>query len=110
MLIKTSFTAGLLLFATAPALAREAAAQATQRVSFADLNLATPAGVAALDRRIEQAIRRACGDAFPRDLAAQAEMRGCRASMRAGIADRRDAAVAVAGRPATSGLAAGGMR
>ena len=42
-----------------PAIARDAGP--TQAVSYADLDLTSPAGVAALDRRLDRAVDRVCG-------------------------------------------------
>jgi UrcA family protein len=43
----------------------QTAAPETAEVRFADLNLASPAGQAALDRRVEGAARRVCEAAAP---------------------------------------------
>lgn len=48
------------------------------RVSYADLDIASPAGRASFDRRIKQAARQACGDATrERDLQLQSDKRQC---------------------------------
>ena len=49
-------------------------------VTYADLNLESAAGVEALYARIRSAARRVCGTAERHDLAAQADVRACRAS------------------------------
>lgn len=51
-------------------------------VSYADLNLASPAGRATLDRRIGNAARAICGEApTPLDLRADRLVRACRAEL-----------------------------
>jgi UrcA family protein len=52
---------------------------ATARVSYADLNLANPAGRARLERRIADAARDLCGSHFALDLNRSELMRACRA-------------------------------
>jgi UrcA family protein len=60
--VGTAVCAGLcLLAATAPAAAAEAVRTTT--VSYADLNVHTPAGRATLDRRITDAARSVCSSA-----------------------------------------------
>ena len=85
-MIKTSFlflasvlTAGTVLAGTAsPAIAAPPAAP-TRIVSYADLDLASPAGRARLDQRLAAAARAVCGDAFATDLRTLAQVRACRA-------------------------------
>lgn len=48
-------------------------------VYYADLDLANPAGVAALDRRIARAVEAVCGKADNRDTAAMSRVLACRA-------------------------------
>jgi UrcA family protein len=69
-----SIIALALIFAAAPALAQPPVG----RVRYSDLDLATPAGVAMLDRRIGRAVERLCGGAYPTDLDAQAQVARCR--------------------------------
>ncbi len=69
-----SIAALALIFAAAPALAQPQAGS----VRYSDLDLATPAGVATLDRRISRAVERLCGVAYPTDLDAQAQVASCR--------------------------------
>ena len=52
------------------------------RVSFSDIDLATPAGRQALDRRIDGAVTRICGDRFDRDLHARLLAQKCRRDAR----------------------------
>lgn len=58
--------------ATAPASAE------TRTVGSADLNLASPAGVAQLRHRVGAAITAVCGRAEGRDLAAMTDLHRCR--------------------------------
>jgi UrcA family protein len=79
-------------FAATPA----AADLGGRRVSYADLDLTTPAGIAALDARLDQAVRRVCGDPYPRDLIGRRDVERCRAQTRASIQGPRSAALAEA--------------
>lgn len=110
MLLKSSISAALLLSAAAPALAASGPQGMSERVSFADLNLATPAGIAALDGRIDRAVRRICASAHPADLSTGMQVRQCRVTAYGSIAARRAAALAAAASPASGGLGAGGTR
>jgi UrcA family protein len=65
-----------LALASAPTLAQPPAGI----VRVSDLDLATPAGVAKLDRRIDRAVAQLCGTAFPADLNGQAQVDSCRAA------------------------------
>ena len=89
-----------LILASAPALAQQPAG--TVRTS--DLNLATPSGVAQLDRRIEHAVAQLCGTAYPTDLDARAQVDGCRAETMKSLAGRRATLLAHAGGSATLAL------
>lgn len=53
-------------------------AQETRAVGYSDLNLATPAGEAALRHRVAVAVKQVCGDPDYRDLQALGQMRQCR--------------------------------
>ena len=80
----------LLAALPAPALAQEA--QPSIRVSYADLNLASPAGVAKLDRRLAWAIHGVCA-AQPRgadDLARQFDIQRCVRAKTAELAAQRN--------------------
>ena len=64
-------------------------------VSYGDLNLATDAGIVALDRRIAMAAQAACNDASGlRDIARLREIRQCWADKRRIAMPFRDAALA----------------
>lgn len=76
----------LALAATIPAVAGE-----TRLVRYDDLNLASPAGQERLQRRIDTAARRVCGDANARrvlGLATSTKARACIAKAKANAADQ----------------------
>jgi UrcA family protein len=66
------------------------------QVSYAGLDLTTPAGIAALDARLERAVRYVCGAPFPADLQTQSQVRRCRASTLASFQAQRGDALAAA--------------
>lgn len=70
----------------------------TARVSFADLNLSSPAGRASLDRRIEHAIDGICGQLPSANLDMAAPVAKCRAVAKASASSQRQLAVATAQR------------
>jgi UrcA family protein len=79
----------------APAAAQQpVSADRTLAVRHADLDLTSPAGVAALDRRISAAVRLACGAASDADLHGKNRVQQCRADTLAGIAPQRAQAIA----------------
>lgn len=65
-------------------------------VSYADLDLTTPAGQATLDGRLQAAVRQVCGRAFPRDLHSVKAVRNCRADTLSGVQAQRNDALAQA--------------
>jgi UrcA family protein len=83
-MLKSIAISGLIL-ASAPALAQPPA----RTIRTSDLDLATPAGVARLDGRIERAVAQLCGSAFPTDLDAQAEVARCRNATMASVSGQR---------------------
>lgn len=65
----------------------------TERVPYADLNLASEAGIETLDRRLERAVKRVCGgDA--RHMGLHQEIAECREKARAEILPQRSYAIA----------------
>ena len=76
--------------------ASPAEAQPSRMVSYGDLDLSSPAGQAALDRRIATAIRQVCGWAFPRDLQSTHEVQRCREQTLADVQAQRNDAFAQA--------------
>jgi UrcA family protein len=91
----TKFLAlALLAVAATPAIATETARTAIVRVS--DLNLASPAGVAALDQRLNRAARSVCDDAGVRTAFERRDATLCRSEALARVRPNRDAMVASA--------------
>jgi UrcA family protein len=83
--------------AAAPAFAQDAVSDIVQRnVSYADLDLSAPAGVAALDQRIAMAVTQVCGHADLHDLGAWKAMQQCRVDARSKIEQTRNTLVASA--------------
>lgn len=68
----------------------------SQAVSYADLDLSTSAGQATLDGRIDRAIRRVCGSAYPIALRSVADVRRCRVQTLADVQAQRNDALAQA--------------
>ncbi len=68
---------------------------ASEIVSYADLDLGTPAGVKTLDGRIERAVRKVCGKAYM-DLATSSGVRQCRKETLASVQHQRSEALASA--------------
>jgi len=100
--MKTQMFAAVVIAAaiTLPALAAEKTADSQQTaVSYADLNLATPAGHAALVARIKQAATKICGDRSDslRDMAADSLFRACRDKVVADTLAKIPAPAVVAG-------------
>lgn len=83
-----------LLIASLLGLAATAAPAQTLSVRTADLDLATPAGVRALDLRILHAASALCGTPSPSDIAARAKLDDCRAQVRASADLARTRAIA----------------
>ena len=73
-----------------------ASAESTQVVSYADLDLTSPAGQAALDRRLNAAIRQVCGRPFPIDLQTHRQVQQCRSETAAIVQAQRNDAFAQA--------------
>lgn len=94
--MKTILTIAAALLASAtPALSQPAAHSVA--VHYGDLNLASADGRAALDHRLRQAVRTACGDPSPSDLRGRNQASACRADLNRSLADRRAAVFAAAG-------------
>lgn len=86
------FLASLLALTASPALAEPVAAIST--VQTADLDLSTPKGQRALDRRLQLAVKDVCGTASNADLAGMNEVRRCRVETLASLASERDQRIA----------------
>ncbi|MGH6617047.1 UrcA family protein [Sphingomonas sp.] len=84
----------------APAFAQKAeVGPSPQVVTYSDLDLSTVRGVRTLDRRIDRAVREACGWASDFDIVGQKELRRCRKQTTAQIAARRSLAIDGARQP-----------
>ena len=68
----------------------------TERVPYGDLDLASPAGVDALDRRIASAADHVCSQSGVRDIDSVAAAHRCRFQARRDAQAQRDRAVALA--------------
>jgi UrcA family protein len=79
--------------------------QPTARVSYADLNLGTPAGLSTLDRRIQHAIDGMCGHAVSGNLDAAAPVWKCRSAAEASAASQRQLALQAAQQGSTIRIA-----
>lgn len=89
MFVRIAMLAPLLMMAV-PVCAGEAGI----RVSYADLNLASTADRATLERRLNSAVREACQINGDNSLAAYMAIRKCRAEARAAIAPKVELATA----------------
>lgn len=96
--MKTILTLAALAAAAtgAPALAQTASEQVV-RVSYADLDLRSGAGRAALDRRIGQAVRDACGTISASDPRGANDAYRCRDELSVKLGRSRDALLASLG-------------
>jgi UrcA family protein len=94
-------------FTAAPSLAEDRPPPgATILVPTADLDLGTRAGIAALDRRIRDALETACGQVSDSDLAGKNRVRACLVATRAEVDAQRQRHLAAAARNRTPVLAA----
>jgi UrcA family protein len=88
-----------LLLAAAPAVQQDSATP-TARVQLSDLNLASAAGRAELDRRLDRAVATVCPDAQTiADPRAVQQARACKAETRILVARQRQTVLAAAGIP-----------
>jgi len=70
----------------------------SQRVHYGDLDLNSPAGIAAFDSRIEQAVNQVCAATSPYELQDRRNVRQCRIATRAAVRNLRTTAIAQARR------------
>ena len=105
MKILLSLAAAFAAITASPLLAQPPAS-ATIAVHTADLDLTSPAGIAALDHRIQAAVELACGDLSDVDLHGKNVAQRCRAETRAQAAAQRANAIALARRAGGTTLAA----
>ena len=96
-LVRTTAMLALLVAGSAPAFA--APAMPSQEVRYADLDLASAAGQAALDQRVRRAATHVCGGQS-RELREQGLINSCRDIAIAAVASQRELAVANARRGA----------
>ena len=83
-------------FLVTPALAQAVPDAAPRIVRHADLRLDTASGVARLDRRIEIAVREACGTSGSFDRAGRKAIERCRTATLAQATSQRDRVIAAA--------------
>jgi UrcA family protein len=84
------------LSATVPALAIAAGEPATVLVYYGDLNLTSEAGIEALDRRLDRAVERVCGNGSVRSLTEQRAVTRCERETHRSIQADREFAIAKA--------------
>ena len=96
----TTFATLSLLLAAAPA-ATQDTGTLTARVQVSDLNLASAAGRAELDKRLARAVSAVCPDVQTiANARAVQQARSCKAETRVRVASQRQAALVAAGVPA----------
>jgi UrcA family protein len=103
--MKTLLILAALGAASAPALAQRTQADRGAIVRHGDLDLASEAGIRALDRRIRHAASSACGTASPADPAGKRNLKRCRSEARASAREQHETAVAAARRTNRNRLA-----
>lgn len=91
-------TVGALFAVSLQAAPARAAPSDSAIVLYSDLDLGRPSGAAALDRRIDHAIRSLCGSASLADLKDRNAIRRCRDEARRSIAARRAQLIEAAAR------------
>ena len=84
----------LLLAAGLPGIASAQDVPAAVHVSYHDLDLRSPAGVKALDRRLTSAVGKVCGDDLSVDVWNKIAARRCRAAKLAEVHAMRDTLLA----------------
>ncbi|MEA3004142.1 MAG: hypothetical protein QOH81_2930 [Sphingomonadales bacterium] len=75
-------------------------------VRTADLDLRSPAGISAMDRRVRAVVALACGDSSEVDLHGRNAAVRCRAETLAAVAAQRSRAIALARRGSATEIAA----
>ena len=84
------------LTAAVPALAIAADEPTTVHVYYGDLNLTSESGIAALDRRLDRAVERVCGNGSVRSLTENRAVARCERETRNSIREDREFAIAKA--------------
>lgn len=88
--------AGLTAAAGVGQVAKAQPATQTVAVHYGDLDLGSAGGRAALDSRLRQAVRTACGEPSPSDLRGLNRAADCRVDLTRSLAAHRDAVYAAA--------------
>lgn len=101
-----SFAALVAASIATPALAQDASGQSSFSVRYADLNLASEAGIRTLDRRIHNAVSTACGTPSSADPKGRQKVEDCREQAKASAAAQRNRVIAAASQPSSTSLAA----
>jgi UrcA family protein len=104
--MKTIFATLLAASIATPALAQDISAPHSFSVRHADLDLASEAGVRALDRRIRNAASAACGTPSSADPKGRQKVETCREEAKAGALAQRNRVIAAARQPSSTSLAA----
>jgi UrcA family protein len=104
--MKTLLAALIAASIATPALAQDISAPRSFSVRHADLNLASEAGVRALDRRIHNAASAACGTPSSADARGRQKVETCREEAKAGALAQRSKVIAAARQPSSTSLAA----
>ena len=84
------------LVATHPSTAFANNEPPSEKVHYGDLNLASEDGIKALDRRLDRAVQRVCGQATVRELYQQQAIEKCRKDTMRSIQGEREFAIATA--------------
>ena len=96
-MLKTLIPFAALLATAAPALAQpDPISRVSLHVGYHDLNLASAAGAAELDRRINRAVNTLCPEPDSRSLAQMVAYKQCRQTALASVAPQREQAFAKA--------------
>lgn len=95
-MMKLIFGMALVVAATPAMAGDESANRPTRQVRTSDLNVSTPEGIAALDRRINVAARAICDSPDQSDLRARIAYRKCVAATRQAAQPQRDKLIAQA--------------
>jgi len=82
------------LTAAVPSLAHANGGPPSEEVHYGDLDLTSAAGVAVLDRRLDNAVKRVCGTASIRNLSGERIVERCREATWQSIRDDREVAIA----------------
>ena len=87
-MLKSIHVLAALALASATAAPAAATDEASVAVTYADLDLTSPAGAKALEQRIDTAVDAVCEKPAMRDLKAMVAWEECKAAARAGVHDQ----------------------